>query len=170
MPTTPLGLRFPAGNASVNVNGDIANLATDADAAMTPALRKTIAVQQQTFFDTTFSGTGEAGVAQLAIADPGWAYVLDVSACVQVASTAGVQVTIRVRLDSVPGGAMVSQPGIRSGALPAGEIIMVPLSTFTTGTLTGAHTLICTAQLTVGAGNWNVPATGSILNAIIRPA
>jgi hypothetical protein len=124
---------------------------------------------QQTFFNTTiFDGT-ETGVATLTISDPGWPYILDVSANVMVAATAGCYVNVRVRLDTI-GGVVVSQDAVRSGALPAGEIMMIPLGVFPTGTLTGSHSLIVAVRRTLGTGNWNVPAGGSILNATVRPS
>jgi hypothetical protein len=64
----------------------------------------------------------------------------------------------------------VSQDASRSGKLPAGELMMMPLGIFPTGTLTGSHSLIVTARMTLGSGNWNVPAAGSLLNAMVRPS
>jgi hypothetical protein len=58
---------------------------------------------------------------------------------------------IRVRLDSI-GGTVVSQDASRSGKLPAGELMMIPLGVFPTGTLTGSHSLIVTIRRTLGTG------------------
>jgi hypothetical protein len=129
----------------------------------------TTSATQQTFFNTTISTTTETGVATLTISDPGWPYILDVSGVVVVAATAGCYVNVRVRLDSVSG-TVVSPDVNRSGALPAGEALPLPLGVFPTGTLTGSHSLVVTARMTLGSGNWNVPAAGSLLNAMVRPS
>lgn len=124
---------------------------------------------QTTFFNTTISDSVEYGVATLAIPDPGFPYILDTTACVLVAATAGVQVNIRIRLDSVTG-IVISQDVPRSGQLPAGEVIPIPLGTWPSGTLTGAHSIVVTARRVLGSGNWNIPSGGSIANCLIRPS
>jgi hypothetical protein len=129
----------------------------------------TTSASQSTFFNTTiFDGT-ETGVATLVVSDPGWPYILDVNAVVMVAATGGAIVNVRVRLDSIAG-TIVSQDAVRSAALPSGETIMMPLNTFPTATLTGSHSLIVAVRNTSGSGNWNVPAAGSLLNAMVRPS
>jgi hypothetical protein len=124
---------------------------------------------QTTFFNTTIADGSEVGVATLSIPDPGWPYILDTSAVVIVAAQASTYVNVQVRLDSVSG-AVISQTVNRSGQLPAGEAIPIPLGTWPSGTLTGAHSVVVTAARTLGSGNWNIPASGSIVNCMIRPA
>ena len=129
----------------------------------------TRSASQTTFFNTTIYDGTETGVATLSISDPGWPYILDTSAVVLVAAQASTYVNVQCRLDSVTG-AVISQTSNRSGQLPAGEAIPIPLGTFPSATLTGAHTVIVTATRTLGSGNWNVPAGGSIVNCMIRPS
>lgn len=124
---------------------------------------------QTTFFQTTISDSVEYGIATLAIPDPGFPYILDTSAVVAMAAQAGVQVSIRIRLDSVTG-TVISQDSVRSGALPAGEVIPIPLGTWPSGTLTGAHSAVVTARRTLGTGNWACSAGGSIVNCMVRPS
>lgn len=128
-------------------------------------------VSQGTFFNTTITNTTEVGVATLAVPDPGWPYILDVSAVVMIATQSGVLANVRIRLDSVTG-TIVSQD-IASYGQP-GMLVPIPLNSFPTGTLTGAHSLVVTARKTFdstgGNSNWNVPAGGSLLNAFIRPS
>lgn len=122
-----------------------------------------------TFFATTITDATEAGVATVTVPDPGWPYILDVSAVVGVSADADTWVNVRCRLDTVSG-TVISQDSVRSGKLPAGETIMVPLGSFATGTLTGSHSVIVTVRRTLGSGTWNVISTGSLVNAMIRPS
>lgn len=179
--------RLPARFASLSAATAAYNAYTAAGNAMTDGMPRVVAgdpqtyvngqwrgmiarsASQTTFFNTTVYDGTETGVATCNVPDPGWPYILDVSAGVQVAATAGTYVNVQVRLDSISG-SVVSQTAVRSGQLPAGEVIMIPLSPFPSATLTGAHTLIVTCTRTLGSGNWNVPASGSILNATIRPS
>lgn len=128
-------------------------------------------VSQATFFNTTIADSSEVGVATLNVPDPGWPYVLDTSAVVLIATQSGVVANVRVRLDTVSG-TIVSQDIASFGA--PGIVVPLPLNTFPSGTLTGAHTLVVTARKTQdtsgGGGNWNIPAGGSLLNAFIRPS
>lgn len=130
---------------------------------------RTLTASQITFYATTIWDATETGIAQLSVPDPGWPYILDTSAVVAVAAQAGVQVNVQVRLDSVSG-TIISQISTRSGALPAGEIIMVPIGVTPSGTLTGSHTLVVSGVRTAGSGNWAVGSGGSIVNAMIRPS
>lgn len=122
-----------------------------------------------TFFATTINDATEAGIANVVISDPGWPYILDVSAVVAVSAQADTWVNVRARLDTVSG-TVIAQDSVRSGQEPAGEAIMIPLGSFATGTLTGSHTVIVTARRTLGTGNWNVLSTGSLVNCMIRPS
>jgi hypothetical protein len=179
--------RLPARFADLASANSAYNAYTAGGGAMTNGMQRSIAgdpqiyangqwrgiiarsASQTTFFNTTVYDGTETGVATLSISDPGWPYILDVSACVQVAAQASTYVNVQCRLDSTSG-SVVSQSSVRSGQLPAGEVIMVPLSVFPTGTLTGAHSVIVTCTRTLGSGNWNVPAAGSIVNCTIRPS
>lgn len=122
-----------------------------------------------TFFATTFSNTTETGIATLAIPDPGWPYILKTSGVIAIAATAGVQANVRARLDSVTG-TVISQDVPRSGQFPAGEIMGVPLGACPSGTLTGAHSVVVTARMISGSGNWAVAAGGSLFNCDIFPS
>jgi hypothetical protein len=179
--------RLPARFASLSAATSAYSAYTAAGNAMTDGMQRVVAgdpqtyvggqwrgqvtrsASQTTFFNTTVYDGTETGVATLSIPDPGWPYILDTSAVVLVAAQASTWVNVQVRLDSISG-AVISQTSNRSGALPAGEAIPIPLGTFPSATLTGAHTVIVTATRTLGSGNWNVPASGSIVNCMIRPS
>jgi hypothetical protein len=124
---------------------------------------------QTTFFNTTIADGSEVGVATLPIGDPGWPFILDTSGTVLVAAQADTFVNVQCRLDSMTG-PVISQDVNRTGQFPAGQLMPLPLGAFPSGTLTGSHTVIVTARRTLGAGNWNVPAGGSIVNCAIRPS
>lgn len=125
--------------------------------------------QQPTFFDTTYSGGNEAGVATLAIPDPGFSYYLDCSMTITVSANAGSQVNCFIRLDA-PAGVLMSPILNRSGSLPDGEPFTLTASETTYGPITGAHNVIATVWRIRGTGNWYVSATGNMLRAVIRPA
>lgn len=129
----------------------------------------TTSASQTTFFLTEIYTDVETGVATLTVNDPGWPYILDVSATVMISADSGTGANVRVRLDSMTG-AIVSHEGARAAEQPTWSPLQIPLATFPTATLTGNHSLIVTARRTVGFGGWSVPTGGSLLNAIIRPS
>lgn len=126
-------------------------------------------VQTTVFFETTFSNTAEAGVASLAIPDPGVSYFLDCSGAVSISANAGVTVEAHLRIDAA-GGTVASPTRYRSGQLPPGELISLEFPAYRVGPYTGAHTLLCTVRRpAAGTGNWAVLAGGNYLRANIVP-
>lgn len=148
--------RTVAGDAQIYANGKWRGI-------------RTLSTSQTTFYATTITDGTETGIAQCSVPDPGWPYILDTSANVAVAAQAGVDVNIQVRLDSISG-TIISQISTRSGQLPAGQIIMIPIGVTPSGTLTGTHNLVVSGVRTAGTGNWAVGSGGSIVNAMIRPS
>lgn len=126
-----------------------------------------------TFAVTDISGSNnEVGIAQLAIPDPGFPYVIDTSFAIGVAASAATQVNVRARLDAI-GGTVIAQDAFRAPGMPAGEVMQLVGTPFPTGELTGTHTVIATARRTFGTGSWSVPASSAIvgqqLTCQIRP-
>jgi hypothetical protein len=118
--------------------------------------------QQTVFFPTVYDQPGEAGVAVCDVPDPGGLYVLGASATINVASTAGHGVVARLRLDDV-GGPLLSGDGIRSGSLPAGELVTLTHPGMESGVLAGPHKVVATVQRLVGSGRWQTLEAGNVL-------
>lgn len=124
--------------------------------------------QTPNFFETTFNGSAETGVASLAIADPGVSYLLDVFGSLNLAANAGTSCEAYLRLDSISG-PQVPVTRVRSGGLPDGELISLDFPAYRMGPYTGTHTLLCTVKRTAGTGNWAVNSGGNLLRANIIP-
>lgn len=124
--------------------------------------------QQTSFFSTVYDQPGEAGVALCDVPDPGGLYVLAASAQVNVSATAGHGVVARLRLDDV-GGPLLSGDAIRSGALPAGELVTLTHPGMESGVLAGPHRVVATVQRLTGSGRWQVLSSGNVLRVDVRP-
>jgi lysophospholipase L1-like esterase len=124
--------------------------------------------QQTVFFPTVYDQPGEAGVAVCEVPDPGGLYVLQASATINVASTAGHGVVARLRLDDV-GGPLLSGDAIRSGSLPAGELVTLTHPGMESGVLAGPHKVVATVQRLVGSGRWQTLEAGNVLSVSTRP-
>lgn len=126
--------------------------------------------QTTTFFDTTFNGSAETGVAILNVGDPGHPYMLDVSGAVTVYGQSGVTVNVYLRLDAVAG-TLCSRVGIRDGLQPSGSAASLSFPVYRCPiVLTGSHRVLCTVKTTGGSGNWAVTSDGNYLRADQIPA
>lgn len=104
----------------------------------------------------------------LAIPDPGYAYTLDGTAMISVGANTGVNSFSYVRLDTLTG-TKVSGRAIRSGSLPNGELVTMPL-TIRSDVLTGAHSLVVTLARQTGTANAITEATDNMISVRVRPA
>lgn len=126
-------------------------------------------LQATTFYDTTWNGSGEVGVASLSVPDQGCPYFLDCSGTVTIFANSGVLVNAYIRLDAVAG-TLCSPIVMRDGLLPNGSGQTLTFNETTVGPLTGAHTVLVTVRTTSGSGPWAVQAGGNILRAVPRAA
>lgn len=125
--------------------------------------------QTTTFWDTTFNGGGEQGVASLAIPDPGFPYFLDCTGTVTIFANSGVLVNAYLRLDALAG-TLCSPIVMRDGLLPNGSGQTLTFGETTVGPITGAHNVLCTVKTIGGSGPWAVQSGGNLLRATVRAA
>jgi hypothetical protein len=128
-----------------------------------------VVVSTPSFFETTYNGAAEVGVATLALPDIGSPYYADVTGTLSVSANTGCQVQAVVRLDAIEA-TIASAVLTRSGQYPNGELMSLTFSPWRIGPITGTHNLIVALKRILGTGNWFVPAGGNTLRADITAA